>query len=257
LTHDTTPTFTRIGLRLADDVPVSDDILLERVRQLRQRGVPPKQIAKALGMSSAAVAPLVRQVAELDQARSGPSERVLAGCWVNPGWSRGLDLSAIPHAASTDPPRVDSSGTQGLVGVLLARQERASRTTVCGFLVDVYCLGVKNAIGPLTMGVGSVDTYRRAYFQAYDSPGVPIPVELAQQLVHGAVAYARELGFEPHADFAAAAQHLGAPASACPIRFGRDGKPFYVSGPYDDSRAIFQTLDTTVGKGNYSFLTGL
>jgi len=76
-------------------------------------------------------------------------------------------------------------------------------------------------------------------------------------LARRAVAYARELGFEPHADFTRAAQHLGTPTSACPIRFGRDGKPFYVGGPYDDSRAILQTLETTVGKGNYSFLTGL
>lgn len=206
-------------------------------------------------MSPAAVAPLVRQVAELDQARSEPAQRVLVGCWANPGWSQGLDLGDTPQGALTEPPRVESSATEGLVSILLARQERASRTTVCGFLVDVYCLGVKNAIGPLGMGVGSVDTYRQAYFQAYDVPGVPIPIELAQHLVHGAVAYARELGFEPHADFAAAAQHLGTPTSACPIRFGRDGKPFYVCGPYDDSRAIVQTLDTTVGKGNYSFIT--
>jgi len=242
---------------VADDVAVSDDILLDQVRQLRQRGVPPKQIARALGMSPAAVAPLVRQVAELDQVRSDPAERVLVGCWANPGWSRGLDLSSAPGWAATDPRGVDGSGTEGLVSILLARQDRASRTTVCGFLVDVYCLGVKNAIGPLGMGVGSVDSYRGAYFRAYDVPGVPIPVEVAQHLVRGAVAYAHDLGFEPHADFAAAAQHLGVPTDPCPIRFGRDGKPFYVGGPYDDSRAILRTLDITVGKGNYSFLTGL
>jgi hypothetical protein len=212
-------------------------------------------------MSPAAVAPLVRQVAEHDQARSEPAQRVVVGCWANPGWSHGLDLddasgwTTTPRAS--DQPQFDSSGTEGLVSILVARQERASRTTVCGFLVDVYCLGVKNAIGPLSMGVGSVDTYRHAYFQAYDVPGVAMPVELAQQLVHGAVAYARGLGFEPHADFAAAAQHLGAPASACPIRFGRNGKPFYVCGPHDDSRTILKTLDTTVGKGNYSDLVGL
>lgn len=208
-------------------------------------------------MSPAAVAPLVRQAAELDQARSEPAERVLVGCWANPGWSRGLDLSAASDWAATDRVGDDGSGTEGLVSVLLARQERASRTTVCGFLVDVYCLGVKNAIGPLSMGVGSVETYRRAYFQAYDVPGVPIPVEVAQHLVHGAVAYARELGFEPHADFSEAAQYLGVPTDPCPIRFGREGKPFYVGGPYDDSRAILKALEKKVGKGNYSFLTGL
>jgi hypothetical protein len=242
---------------MADDVPVSDDALLDRVRQLRQRGLPPKQIARTLGMSPAAVAPLVRRVAEVDQAGSEPAQRVLVGCWANPGWSHGLDLGDASDWAAADPPVGESPGTEGLVSVLLARRERASRITVCGFLVDVFCLGVKNAIGPLTMGAGTVDTYRRDYFQAYDVPGVPIPIELAQHLVCGAVAYARDLGFEPHADFEVAAPYLGAPVGACPIRFGRDGKPFYVSGPYDDTRRILRTLEKAVGKGNYSFAAGL
>lgn len=44
------------------------------------------------------------------------------------------------------------------------KSERASRVTVCGFLIDVYCLGVKNVIGPQPQGVGSVDAYRHAFF---------------------------------------------------------------------------------------------
>jgi hypothetical protein len=45
---------------------------------------------------------------------------------------------------------------------LLARRERASRVTVCGFLVDVYCLGVKNVTGPEVMGAGSLQAYARS-----------------------------------------------------------------------------------------------
>jgi hypothetical protein len=37
--------------------------LIERVRELRQRGRTPKEIARALGLPPAAVAPLVRAVA--------------------------------------------------------------------------------------------------------------------------------------------------------------------------------------------------
>jgi len=187
---------------------VPDDALLDRLRQLRQRGTPPKQIATALGMSASAIAPLVRQVAALDQARHGASRP-------------------------------------------------ASRAVACGFLVDAFCLGFKNAVGPLVMGEGSLDDHRRRYFQGYDEPPATVPVELAQHLVHGAVAYARGLGLEPHADFAAAAPYLGFPAGLTPIRFGREGKPCYISGPYVDARAIVRTLQKTAGTGNFDVLTHL
>jgi len=35
------------------------------------------------------------------------------------------------------------------------------------------------------------------------------------------------------------------------ITFGRDGVPFYVSGPYDNPRSVVRTLDRTCGEGNY------
>lgn len=115
--------------------------------------------------------------------------------------------------------------------MVVAQRERASRVTVCGFLVDVHCLGVKNVNGPHTMGSGSLDAWRREFFSAFDSAGVEAPLELAQYLLHGAVVCARGLGFEPYEKFAAAAVYLGEPVGLVPIEFGRDGVPFHVAGP--------------------------
>jgi hypothetical protein len=203
---------------------MTDDALLAQVRLMRERGSSPKQIAKALGLRPAAVAPLVRQVAAAQQSHYVPADRVLLGCWISPGWSAGLGL------------------------------ERASRVTACGFLVDVYCLGVKNAVGPVPMGSGAVEEFSGKFFSAFDDLPVSVPLELAQAVVHGGVAYARGLGFEPHPDFDAVVPYLGTPAGPSPIRFGRDGKPFYVSGPYDKPRAVVETLEATVGAGNYDYM---
>jgi hypothetical protein len=233
---------------------VTDEDLLARVRELRERGSSPKQIAKVLGLSPSTVAPLVRQVAALQQAHADPAERALLGCWINPGWSVGLGLAeAPPEWVAGDPLAGTEPTTGGLVNVLVARQERASRASVCGFLIDVYCLGVKDAIGPLTMGVGVIDSFRGQFFGVYDEPPVPAPLALAQHLVHGAVAYARGLGFEPHADFVPAAPYLGTPDGSTPIRFGRDGEPLYISGPNDNPRAVIRTLESTAGPGNYHY----
>jgi hypothetical protein len=238
--------------------------MLSRVRQLRARGSSPKQIARVLGLRPSEVAPLVRQVAELEQAQAqaDPVGRALVGCWISPGWSAGLGLDEAPGWAGLDRAGTDGAGTAdpgsgGLACVLIARQDRASRATVCGFLVDLYCLGVKNVTGPTGMGTGSVEAHRRVFFRAFDKPSLPVPVELAQHVVHGAVAYARSLGFEPPDDFAPAAAYLGTPTVPTPIRFGRDGRPFYVSGPHDNPSAVIETLEATAGTGNYHFLTHL
>ncbi len=234
---------------------MTDDALLAQVRLMRERGSSPKQIAKALGLRPAAVAPLVRQVAAIAQSHDDPADRVLLGCWISQGWSAGLGLEAAPAAwAALDPVGASEPATGGLANVLIVRQERASRVTACGFLVDVYCLGVKNAVGPVPMGSGAIEDFSRKYFSVFDDPPVAVPIELAQAVVHGAVAYARTLGFEPHPDFDATVPYLATLAGPSPIRFGRDGKPFYVSGPYDTPRAVVQTLEATVGAGNYHYM---
>jgi hypothetical protein len=234
-----------------------DGEMLSRVRQLRARGISPKQIARVLGLRPSVVAPLVRQVAESEQAQADPAERDLVGCWISPGWSAGLGLDEAPGWAGLDGAGPANPVSGGLACVLIARRERASRVTVCGFLVDLYCLGVKSVTGPTGMGTGSVEAHRRVFFRAFDKPSLPVPVELAQHVVHGAVTYARSLGFEPPDDFAPAAAYLGTPTGPTPIRFGWDGRPFYVSGPHDNPRAVIETLEATVGAGNYHYLTHL
>jgi len=244
----------RGGLR--HDGPVTDDVLT-RILALRESGSTPKQIAKALGLRPAVVGPLIRQAAEAQQNGVDPAARTLLGCWISPGWSAGLGLDDVPHWAEADPIGATDPSTGGLAKILIVRQERASRVTVCGYLVDVYCLGVKDTTGPLPMGSGSVDAYRHDFFQAFTAPAMPAPLDLAQHLIHGAVAYARGLGFEPAANFALTAPYLGTPTGPTAIRFGREGKPFYISGPYDNPRAVIATLETTAGPGNYHYLTHL
>ncbi|MFF3733702.1 hypothetical protein ACFYXM_26165 [Streptomyces sp. NPDC002476] len=236
-----------------------DEELLARVREMRERGSAPKQIAKALGLRPAQATALVRRVAEAAQANTAPDERPVVGCWVNAGWSAGLDMAQAADWAAADPfGREPDPGTGGFAQILLARQERASRVTVTGFLVDVYCLGVKSITDPEVMGAGSLTTYVPMYYSAFDQRPLPIGVEQAQSIVHDAVAYARGLGFEPAGGFADAAVHLGVPPGDRPvIGFGQAGKPFYFSGPYDNPREVVQTLQRTCGPGNYDYFAHL
>jgi hypothetical protein len=224
-----------------------DPELMERVRALRERGNSPKEIARALRLPPATVAPLIRAVAaERPPTAQAP---VIAGCWVSAGWATGLSVHDHPEWPGVDAP--GNLGREGLVTVLVAAERGGSKVSVCGYLVDVYCLGVKDALGPQGLDRRKLPEFVQKYFRTSDEPPLAAPVDLARHLVFGAVAYARELGFEPHPDFAAAAGHLEPWAGPSAISFGRDGKPFFMQGPYDDAASVMKTLKRSVGKGNF------
>ncbi len=228
---------------------MQSDQRLERVRVLREQGHTPKEIARALGIKPSEATRLVRSAAALTQAQA--SEPPLLGCWISPNWSTGLTFGDHPDwPVHEDPPR----GSDGLVAVLVARRHRHDKVSVCGYLTDVYCLGVKNALGPEIMDELTLRGFVGKYFSGYHGGPLEAPVELARQLVHGSVEYARGLGFDPHPDFAAAVGHLGPSAPPSAITFGRDGRPVYVSGPYDNPQPIIRTLERSVGAGNFDFV---
>jgi hypothetical protein len=231
---------------------MSSDERLERVLTLRERGQSPKQIARALGVRPAEAARLVRAAAALAQADA--TEPEVVGCWISPTWSSGLTVEGHPGWPLNDGP---NSGTGGLASVLVAREHKYGKVSVCGYLADVYCLGVKNAVGPRIMDNLGLRAFIRDFFSGYDGDPIEAPIELAREVVFGSVEYARGLGFEPHPDFAAAEGHLGEWAGPSSITFGKDGKPLYVNGPYDDPGPVIRTLERTVGQGNFDYLIGI
>jgi hypothetical protein len=227
-----------------------DDELLERVRELRARGRSPKEIARALKVRPATVTPLIRRLAA---AEPREKEAPLIGCWVNQGWSSSVRFTDHPEWPDTGP---GETGESGLVIVVVAR-ERGSSVRVCEFLVDTWCLGVKNALGPKPVERRKLPSFRADAFRSYPGEPVEVPLVLVQRIVFGAIGYARGLGFEPHADFAKAAGHLGQWDGVCDLEFGRDGMPMYIEGPHDDTWRIMHTLRQNVGDGNFHYLVGL
>lgn len=218
-----------------------------RVRELHVQGLCPKKIARTLGMRPPEVVAVLNRSAA---SRSSTDEPALVRCWVSAGWANEVVVSGHHEWPGLEED-VESPG--GLVCVLVARRHRYDKVSVCGYLVDVHCLGVKNTIGPEVMDEVDLLAFRRYFFDAYQNHLVA-PFDLARHLVLGAVDYARALGFEPHPDYADTSAHLEGPLARCDIDFGRDGMPFYVEGPYDDPYKIMRTLEASVGSGNYLFL---
>jgi hypothetical protein len=231
-----------------DDSVVNDAELMEAVRALRAKGTPPKVIARTLGLPPARIAPLIKAVA---QSSDRPE---VVRCWVSPGWSNGLTVRGGHDWPDSDP---DSSNS-GLAMAMVASPTSRGRTTVCGFLVDLYCLGVKNAVGPRRMDGGrDLDAFREAYFAVFGRPAIEAPLDLVRHLVLGPVDYSRDLGFEPHPDHAKAAVHLGEWSGPSDIVFGLNGKPYYMQGPHDNPAKVIGILRQRLGTNEFDYVAEL
>ncbi len=151
---------------------------------------------------------------------------------------------------------------EGMGTLLLSRKGLDCLLGVSFFLVDNYCLGVKNAF----FRELDEDEYLEAKQRMlYNGPVEPVAMEPAcmRKLVESAVDYARGLGFVPHKDYGAAREIFGdIDASACPtsFEFGDQGKPLFVAGPNDTpakSRKIIKQLERRCGAGGYNYIAWL
>jgi hypothetical protein len=149
-------------------------------------------------------------------------------------------------------------GKRGMGQVLVSRQLGHGKVAYVVFLLDTYCLGVKDVM----MDIVPRAVYERNLYAKLTRQGplMPLKPECARKLVEGAVAYALDLGLAPHADYRAAKGVFGdIRAEECDQAyvFGKDGKPLFVAGPYDDPercRYIRRTLEARCGPDGYHFI---
>lgn len=95
----------------------------------------------------------------------------------------------------------------GIGWVVVSRRYSNGQIACAAFLVDTYCLGVKNVLH----GVLSPSEYESRNFACLNRKGGAIRINPsdARRLLEDAVAYASGLGFSPHADFRRAVQIFG------------------------------------------------
>ncbi|MFC7545892.1 hypothetical protein [Plantactinospora sp. GCM10030261] len=227
--------------------------LKTRALALRAAGNTPKQIARALGVPRARATALVRGVPVAKPKRPEPADLPLVGCWITRQWSNGLTIADRPADWLDDAELPPLAMGAGLASVAVARENDTNGITVGGFLVDTYCLGAKNALRENLVDREDLMFYLDEFFGGYDTEPLAAPISLAREVVFGAVDYARGLGFDPHPDFRLAAPYLGSWQPPGRITFGREGKPFFQQGPYDDPDRVMRTLDRTIGPGDYHF----
>ncbi len=149
--------------------------------------------------------------------------------------------------------------TLGIGYIVIARYKASGEVETGVFLVDIFCLGVKDAFYHKYAGSefdGALDRILRSGKES-------VTPAYARKLIEDCVAYAGKLGLGPHADYKKACRVFGGiVASDCKeeFSFGNNGKPYYVQGPGDSPARINQIerlLTAKCGEGNFDILREL
>lgn len=146
---------------------------------------------------------------------------------------------------------------QGIGQVVVSRLS-GNQVAAGVFLVDAYCLGVKDAFAFLRSREDFEDKLLASIGQAMRLRKVE--PAYAKKLVLDAIAYARSIGFEPHPDYKLASKILrdiDETASDAEFTFGKDGKPFFIAGPNDSParcKQVIGALERKLGPDGFHYL---
>jgi hypothetical protein len=149
----------------------------------------------------------------------------------------------------------DQLWKQGIGHVLIARREPVGGLVFAVFLVDVYCLGVKNAFWRAGTPSDIEDVIRK--MEKFEKMLAVTPACLSK-IVKGAVEYAHSFGFPPHPDYRHASMLLeGIHSPTCPseFKFGKDGLPFYVQGPNESPAQAAAIMQRVQGTGEHYIMS--
>jgi hypothetical protein len=144
----------------------------------------------------------------------------------------------------------------GMGTLVLARGLTRDRVALSSYLLDTFCLGIKDATFDLADG-----EYLQFYMDTMNrmSPIVAVDPAYARKLLRDLAVWSRSLGFAPHRDFATVERTFGdvkADASDAVFQFGHDGKPLYIPGPDDAAHVIrsrIERLRKHVGDDGFSW----
>jgi len=143
-----------------------------------------------------------------------------------------------------------------IIQILVARRSPSGQIAIGTFLVDLGCLGVKSAFGRLFDTRQEYEELRNDVMSRQDM--IKADLNLVAKIVREGIAYAQDLGFKPDPDYRDAMLVLGdADPDACDVPIplgGKDGKPFFIAGPYDNVDRIMAKLTRKLGPDGFHFL---
>ena len=146
---------------------------------------------------------------------------------------------------------------RGLARIVVTRSQENGKAMLGVFLVDIFCLGVKNAFCNEGLTRSQIENELLPRYYQDKEPTV-VGINYAKEIIYGALDYAKSLGFEPHADFELSRHVLGTEefSRIRGLKFGGpEGKPLYIAGADDDAATVLRKLRKSLGENGFDYIT--
>ena len=142
---------------------------------------------------------------------------------------------------------------------VIARKHSNGNITMCIYLVDLACLGVKDSFFRFNIDTEEYNNLLEKI--STNEQLIPVSYELAHNIVYSALAYADELGFKPCKEFSQTTRFMleedTDDVELIEIECGINGKPMYIGTGFESDfevRKITQQLEKAVGIGNFEYM---
>jgi tetratricopeptide (TPR) repeat protein len=146
-------------------------------------------------------------------------------------------------------------GESGMANIIVSRKHSNGNLTFCVFLVDLYCLGVKDSHHYFNMPDFEFEDFMISHFEEVEI--VEIDYTLAHNIIYGAVEFANDYEFRPHKSWGLTQNILEEDTDdieLIEIPFGLDDKPTVVTEKNKVPTSIVAQLERVAGPGNYTVL---
>lgn len=155
----------------------------------------------------------------------------------------------------------DNWKEMGTTQIIIARQHASGNLTLGVYMIDLYCLGVRDTHYRFNTTPEDYDDLLDMLNQDFDMQKVNY--SLVHNIIFAAKEYAAELGFKPHKDFTSVSEYLleedTDEIELIEIECGRKGKPLFIQSEFvtdAEAKRIMSQLEKAVGKGNFDVIIG-
>ncbi|OFY49716.1 MAG: hypothetical protein A2W85_07590 [Bacteroidetes bacterium GWF2_41_31] len=148
-----------------------------------------------------------------------------------------------------------SSDEFGIDQCMIIRKQPSGYFSIALFLVDTFCLGVKDVIYNCNLTTFDIQEMISRILQSSTIKDVT-PAEFHNH-IYASIDYAESFGLMPCKDFKYAEYLLNPDLiddGIEDVELGKDGKPLYIAGPFDPVKNILAALNRTIGEGNYDYI---
>ena len=144
----------------------------------------------------------------------------------------------------------------GMATIIISRIHTSGYVTFGVYLVDLFCLGVKDTVYQFNIPGFEFDQYINEFSD--HEKLISCDYVLAHNIIYGSIEFADEFEFLPHKDFTNVTKYIleedDENVDLMDIEFGKNGKPFVVAEIGNEPVNVISQLEKTAGPGNFEVI---